>query len=156
LKKIDFKKIRDTLLGINDTPNRIALGVGLGLFLGVFPGTGAVAAIVCAFILRVNKAAALGSALLINTWINFVTFPIALAIGAFLFRLNATVLKTEWSTLIQHFTWRAFLDTVLRDTILAMFTGYSLIGLGFAVVGYFISYYIIKKTRRKKNDTVST
>ena len=106
-----LKRIRDNLLGINDSPNKIALGFGLGLFLGVLPGTGVIAAVVCSVALRVNKAASLAGALLVNTWINFVAFPLALIVGGFVFRIDPLLLKTKWLALLADFTWTHYLTS---------------------------------------------
>ncbi len=142
-----YKKIRDKLLGIHDTPHRIALGAGLGLFLGVFPGTGAIAAVVCAFIFRANKAAALAGALLVNTWINVVAFPVALAIGAALFRIDPATLSHQWSLLKHDFTWGGFFDLIIRDAALAVITGYIVIGLVLGGIGYAACHALISRKR---------
>jgi uncharacterized protein (DUF2062 family) len=145
-----FKELRNKLLGINDSPHRIALGAGLGLFLGVFPGTGAIAAIVGAFIIRANKAAALAGALLVNTWINVVSFPAALAIGAFILRVDPRTIAQDWSQLTGHFTWQALWSLLLRDTVIVLLAGYMLIGLLLGIAGYFFTYTLIRKVRNRR------
>lgn len=142
-------RLRDTLLGINDSAHRVALGAGLGLFLGVLPGTGPIAAIVCAFVIRANKAAALAGALVVNTWINIVTFPLAVAIGAFLFRIKPALIAHEWSAATRPFVWKSFLGFLLHDAVLALVTGYLIIGLGLAGIGYAATYAIVKKAQNK-------
>jgi uncharacterized protein (DUF2062 family) len=151
--KRKLKEIRDKLLGINDSAHRIALGVGLGLFLGVFPGTGAIAAIVGAFILRANKAAALAAALLVNTWINVVTFPLAVAIGAFVLRVDPKAIAQDWSRLTGHFSWNTLWDLLLRDTVLVLLAGYVLMGLVLGIAGYLLTYALIRKVRKKRGTT---
>lgn len=148
--KQKFKELRDKLLGINDSPHRIALGIGLGLFLGVFPGTGAIASIVGAFILRANKTAALAAALLVNTWINVVTFPLAVAIGAFILRIDPKIIVEDWSKLTGNFTWNALWELLLRNTILVLLAGYTLMGLALGLAGYFLTYALIRKIRKKR------
>jgi uncharacterized protein (DUF2062 family) len=148
-----LKRLRDKLLGINDSEHRIALGMGLGLFLGVLPGTGPIAAVTSAALLRVNKAAALAGALLVNTWINVVTFPLALAIGAFLFGIEPAALAGDWAALTTHFTWRRFAYIVLHDTVIALFVGYALIGLLLGAAGYAASYKITAARRAGRKPT---
>ena len=63
----------DKLFKINDTPQKIALGFGLGVFAGIFPGTGPVAAILLAYVFRANRASALFGSLFTNTWLNSVS-----------------------------------------------------------------------------------
>jgi uncharacterized protein (DUF2062 family) len=142
-------RLRDTMLGINDSAHRIALGMGLGLLLGVLPGTGAIAAVVCAFVIRANKAAALAGALVVNTWINVVTFPLAIAIGAFLFRIEPAGIVREWSAATRPFVWKSFLNFLLHDAVLALITGYAVIGLALAGAGYAATYALVKKAREK-------
>ncbi len=144
-----LKKIRDNLLGINDSPNKIALGFGLGLFLGVLPGTGVIAAVVCSVALRVNKAAALAGALLVNTWINIVAFPLALVVGGFVFRIDPDLLQVKWLALLADFTWNALLDTLILYAALAVFVGYLLLGLAMGIVGYVICLFAVVWTRKK-------
>jgi uncharacterized protein (DUF2062 family) len=147
-----FKK----LLGLEDTPNRIALGFGLGLFLGVLPGTGAIAAVVSAAFLRINKPASLAGALLVNTWINVVAFPAALVIGAFCFGINVATLKDQWAALFAHFSWQTLLSGIILKSILAVFVGYGAIGIIMALAGYFLALYAVKAFRPGSVRDVST
>ena len=80
--KNSFKSIYDKLVGIKDSPQKIALGFGLGVFCGILPGTGPMASVVLAFVFRVNKVAALAGSLLTNTWLSLVTFVLAVKIGS--------------------------------------------------------------------------
>jgi len=68
--KIIYRK----LVIINDTPQKIAQGFGLGVFLGVLPFFGPIAALVLSSLFRMNKAAAILASLLTNSWISVVTF----------------------------------------------------------------------------------
>ncbi|MDD5109551.1 MAG: DUF2062 domain-containing protein, partial [Candidatus Omnitrophica bacterium] len=62
-EKSGFNKILNFLFSklfkINDTAGKIALGVGLGVFSGLMPATGPLAALFLAFIFKANRAAAL-------------------------------------------------------------------------------------------------
>lgn len=152
------KKIRDNLLGLNDSPNKIALGFGLGLFLGVLPGTGAIAAVVCSVALRVNKAASLAGALLVNTWINIVAFPLALIVGGFIFRIDPLLLQVKWLALLDNYTWNALLDTLILYAALAVFIGYLVLGVAMGIAGYVICLFAVVWTRKglaKKNNSVN-
>jgi uncharacterized protein (DUF2062 family) len=151
-----LKKITENLLGINDSPNKIALGFGLGLFLGVLPGTGVIAAVVCAVAFRVNKAASLSGSLLVNTWINVVAFPLALVVGGFIFRIDPSQLEAKWLSLLDHFTWNALLDYLILYAVLAVFVGYLLLGVAMGIAGYAICLFAIvwsKKRAALKNDS---
>ncbi|MDI6606430.1 MAG: DUF2062 domain-containing protein, partial [Candidatus Omnitrophota bacterium] len=66
---------------INDSPRKVALGMGLGVFSGILPGTGPIAAVCLAFIFRANRAAALLGSLITNTWLSFFIFLVAIKTG---------------------------------------------------------------------------
>jgi uncharacterized protein (DUF2062 family) len=146
-----LRQLRDKLLGINDSTHRIALGVGIGLFLGVFPGTGPIAALVTAFIFRVNKAAALAGALAVNTWINIVTFPLAIAIGAFASGANPAGITREWSHATDPFIGKTFIAFLFHRAILAILAGYVIIGCVLAGIGYAVTFVIISSVRRGRD-----
>ena len=80
--KAFLKAIYDKLSKIDDSPQKIALGFGLGVFCGILPGTGPVAAVALAFVFRVNKIAAFAGGLLTNTWLSVVTFILAVRLGS--------------------------------------------------------------------------
>jgi uncharacterized protein (DUF2062 family) len=144
-------QLRDKLLGINDSTQRIALGAGLGLFLGVFPGTGPIAAIVMAFIFRVNKAASLAGALAVNTWINVVTFPLAIALGAFATGADPADIGREWSHATNPFIWKTFVAFLFHRGILTVVAGYVVIGCALAGIGYAVTFAIISRVRRSRD-----
>ena len=83
-----FKFLYLKLFRINDTPQRIAIGLGLGVFSGVLPGTGPVAALGLAFIFRVNRASALLGSIITNTWLSIPAFLLSVKVGAWLTGLN--------------------------------------------------------------------
>ena len=143
-----FKKFSSKLLGINDSPQRIARGAGIGLFLGVFPGTGPIAALVCAFLFRANKTAALAGALAVNTWINVITFPLAIAIGGILSGSDAATISREWTDAVSPFTLTRFLTFLFHRAILSLLSGYAIIGLALGGAGYLTTYLVIVKIRR--------
>lgn len=144
-----LRVLRDKLLGINDSPHRIALGAGLGLFLGVFPGTGPIAALVTAFVFRANKAAALAGALAVNTWINVVTFPLALAIGALIWGADPAIIKQEWAAATDPMVWRTFLSFLFHRAMLALGAGYALIGTALGGTGYIVVFALVRRIRKR-------
>ncbi|MBN2037917.1 MAG: DUF2062 domain-containing protein [Chitinispirillaceae bacterium] len=141
------RQLSHTLLGLSDSTHRIALGAGLGLFLGVLPGTGAIAALVMAFLLHANKAAALAGALAVNTWINIVAFPLALAVGAQVSGMEPSHIAGEWTAATSPFAWSTFLAFVLRHALLALISGYALIGLVMGCIGYAVVYFMVRNVR---------
>jgi len=143
-----FKAIYIQLFKIGDTPQKIALGFGLGVFLGIFPGTGPAVALLCAIILRVNRAAALVGALFTNTWTSIVTFLLAVKIGAVVMRLNWQDVRQEWVLFLRDFHWINIFKLSLLKTILPIILGYTIIGFALGLISYIVILIILKKRAR--------
>ena len=124
------KGLYERLVRMDDSPQRVALGFGVGVFLGLLPGTGPLAALAVAFVFRLNKAAALLGSVLTNTWLSFVTFALALKIGSALLGVN-------WSG-----------DASLVNVLKPLLVGYAVVGFGCALVAYLMALWVL--TRRRK------
>ena len=136
---------------INDSPQRIALGFGLGVFLGILPGTGPIASLVLATFFCVNRASALLGSVLTNTWLSFVTFLVSIKIGSFFLGLEWQTLKSGWEELITNFSWRSLLKISSLEIILPVALGYLIIGLISGALAY-LMVIIILIFRKKKKD----
>ena len=114
---------------INDSPQRIAIGFGLGVFLGMLPGTGPIASLVMAALLRVNKAAALAGSLLTNTWLSLVSLLFSVKVGAWIFGLKHQELFSQWRLFIRNPQWDPGL-------VLPVFTGYFALSLALGIAAF--------------------
>jgi len=143
-----FKKfisvIVNKLFKINDSPQRIALGVGLGVFSGLIPGTGPVAALFLAFIFRANRAAALLGSLLTNTWLSLATFILAIKTGSLVLGLHWQEVNQKMQGLTHDFGWAKFFKLSFLDVLLPVVTGYLIIGLLLAAASYLLTLVIIR------------
>lgn len=135
---------------INDTPQRIALGFGLGVFMGILPGTGPLAALCCAFLLRVNRAAAFLGGLLTNTWLSIITFLLAVKIGAFFLKLDWSTVYGQWQLFLKDFHWRNIFTSGVLDMALPVLLGYFIIALFAGVLGYMMSLAAVIQIRKAK------
>ena len=142
LKKL-FSVIVSKLFKINDSPQRIALGVGLGVFSGFMPGTGPVAALFLAFIFRANRAAALLGSLLTNTWLSLVTLVLAIKAGSLALGLHWQDVDRKMQGLLHDFSWAKFFKLSFLDVLLPVITGYLIIGLLLAAASYLLTLSII-------------
>ena len=144
-----FKKfitvILNKLFKINDTPRKIALGVGLGVFSGLMPGTGPAAAVFLAFLFRANRGAALLGSLLTNTWLSLVTFLLAIKAGSFVLGLHWQDVNRKMQGLFHDFGWAKFFKLSFLDVLLPVITGYMIIGLFLAAASYLLTLAIIRK-----------
>ncbi|MFA5287451.1 MAG: DUF2062 domain-containing protein [Candidatus Omnitrophota bacterium] len=142
------------LFKINDTPNKIALGLGLGVASGMFPGTGPLAALFLAVFFKVNRASALLGSLITNTWLSFVTFFLALRLGSAIFGISWDVLKNESRALFTGFQWGYLFKSSFLKIVMPLLAGYILTALFLGVFVYLASLIIIRKIKGgKKNET---
>ncbi|MCM8797584.1 MAG: DUF2062 domain-containing protein [Candidatus Omnitrophica bacterium] len=142
-----FNTLFTGLFRIDDTPQKISLGFGLGVFLGIFPGSGPVASVFLAMLLRVNRASALIGCLLTNTWISVVTLFLAIKIGFAIFgfdwnnivqQIGVDIVKLRWLDLFRASSFKVFLP---------VFIGYITIGLILGIFAYLIALFALKKLR---------
>lgn len=144
-----FNLLYTKLFGINDTPQRIALGFGLGVFLGNFPGTGPIAALFLAWALRLNRASALLGALLTNTWISFITFILSIKAGSFIMQTDWQDLLQNWLRFLKGFHWLDLLKLSVLKIILPVIFGYLVVSLFLGFIAYLMVLIIF--TYRRKN-----
>lgn len=135
------------LFRINDTPQRIALGFGLGVFSGILPGTGPLAALFLAFILRVNRASALLGSLLTNTWISFLTFILAIKVGSGILGVSWSDIQQDWDSFIRGFHWLMLFKLSVLKVIWPIIVGYIVIGFSLGLLAYLITLIIIIKVK---------
>lgn len=143
-----FNVLYTKLFRINDTPQRIALGLGLGVFSGILPGTGPLASLFLAFVFRANRASALIGSLFTNTWLSFLTFFLALKIGAATFGTKWQEVKQGWDSFLNGFQWSSLLKLSALKIISPLIVGYLEIAscLGFLVyLSTFIALRYIRK-----------
>lgn len=133
---------------IDDTPQKIALGLGVGVFLGVLPGTGPIAAVISASILRINKASALLGSLLVNTWINMVTFIFAIKIGSAIINSNWQQIYNESLIAFSNFKLSNFFKLPFLKLIVPILIGYIIIAFVMGFFAYILALGILN--HRKK------
>lgn len=142
-KIINFIFIK--LFLINDTPEKIALGVSLGVFCGLLPGTGPAAALFLAFIFRANRAAAFLGGIVTNTWLSLVTFILAIKLGSVILMMRWQDVYQKAHKIISDFHWSGFFKLSFLDVLLPLVVGYLVIGLFLAVTSYIITLHIIRR-----------
>ena len=145
-----FKAVYLKIFRINDTPQKIALGMGLGVFMGVIPGTGPIAALALAFLLKANRASALLGSILTNTWLSIPVFLLSLQAGAFLTGVNYGDLNERWSLLVKDFHWAALLDIGIYKFLIPILAGYALISFLIGAIAYVLAFTISVYSKRKK------
>lgn len=81
--KLHYYKI----VRIDDPPDKIARGVAIGVFMGIFPtfGLGIVFAVIAAYILKANRAAAVVGSFIMNPFTTPFFWALSSAVGAVIF-----------------------------------------------------------------------
>jgi len=147
-----FKSIYTKLVAINDTPQKIAQGFGLGVFLGILPGLGPIASLVLATILKMNRAAALLGSLLTNTWLSVVTFFMAVKLGSAAFGIDWKNACQNWKTLAANADWLDLFKLSALKIALPVMLGYLIISLLAGLLAYLIALGTVLAIRRKPTD----
>ena len=139
-----LKKLYIELFKINDTPQRIAAGLGLGVFLGILPGTGPLAALFLAWLLRLNRASALLGSLFTNTWLSIVTLLLSVKVGAAIMGLNWKEVREAWMLFLKDFHWVDLLKLSALNIILPVVVGYLTVAFCLGLAVYLITWIILK------------
>lgn len=139
------------LVKMNDTPQKISLGFGVGVFSGIMPGTGPVVALFLAWILRANRLAALLGSLLTNTWLSVVIFMLSIKVGSGILRLNWQDTYKGWTALSKDFHWPLLFKLSVSKTILTVIVGYVAVAFCIGMAVYLIALIAITRIRYAKN-----
>lgn len=141
--KTFFKSLYDKLVHINDSPQKIALGFGLGVFLGILPGAGPIAALALAFLFKVNRIAALTGGLLTNTWMSVVTFVLAVKIGSAATGKSWVAVYDQCKLILQNFHFRDLEHRVVFEILEPLVIGYIAVGLAAGILSYLLVLIIL-------------
>jgi len=136
------------LVRTNDTPQKVALGFGLGVFSGILPGTGPIAAVFLASLAKVNRATALLGSLATNTWLSFVTFLISIKIGSGLIGADWQDIKEKWSMLFKHFSFLGLFKLSVLKIIFPVMLGYLVVAICCGLVSYAVLILILKLRKK--------
>jgi uncharacterized protein (DUF2062 family) len=142
-----FKLVYAKLVTINDTDQRIALGFGVGVFCGIMPTMGPLAALFLAFALRLNRASALLGSLLTNTWLSIVTFILSIKIGSAIMKVSWGDVRQDWLLFLQGFKWQHLFKLSLLKIVLPVVIGYFLVSLFLGLFAYLITFLILRTIR---------
>jgi uncharacterized protein (DUF2062 family) len=134
-----------TIMSLDSHPGHISLGFAVGVFISFtppVPGFHTAAALVLAFVFRLNKVTCLT-----GTWVNspitiIPSMIIAYKLGAFLLGGSTTDLRLnslDWDTL----------KGVMLHHSKPLLLGCSIMGFAAALASYFICYRLVVFFRRK-------
>lgn len=143
-----IKKFFEKFFLINDTPHKIAAGVAIGIFCGVFPGLGIIITLILSSLLRLNRASAIAGFLIANVWMTTLLLSPAAIVGGFIFMENPEKNMAKFGEINRN-SFRSFLeDGIILDMAFSLLVGFLIVSGVTAVVFYFILYFLLKN---KKN-----
>lgn len=143
-----LNKLYEELTAVHEQPHAVAFSFALGVFLGVLPFTGVIAAIGVAYFFKLNKPAAILGSALTNGWLMLIVLGFALQTGAWSLGVSQVEIQAQWQDLVKGFTWQDLLSPVILKLIVPLALGFVILSLAFAVVGYFLALGIILWHRR--------
>ena len=133
------------LLRLNNSPREIALGVGLGVFIGVLPvyGLHTLLVVIAALLVRpANKIA-----ILLGTNISLPpTVPVITWAG---YEIGRRVLGNG----LEPLSWSVFKDITLQKLSSyypTLFIGSLILGVACAGIFYILTYFIVKMIKSRK------
>lgn len=150
-----FRQIFIKLFRINDTPQKIALGFGIGVFLGIIPGTGPIAALIVASFLHINRAAAILGSLLANTWTSILTILLSIKLGSAIMRLNWQEVYKGWLILLNNFHWVDLFKVSILKIILPVLIGYFVIAFCLGILVYLIFFLLLTIKRHESKNRIN-
>ncbi len=145
-----FGKILTELTSFKESPHILAFSFAFGVFLGVLPFTGVVAAIFLAWVLKLNKPAAVLGSVITNTWLGVITLGIAIQLGSGIMHMDFQNVSDQIHHLWQDFQWKDLMDSKLLPFMAAVAIGYFLISFLIAVLAYVFILGLILWHRRAK------
>ncbi|MBM3255276.1 MAG: DUF2062 domain-containing protein [Candidatus Omnitrophica bacterium] len=148
-----FKALYFKLFKINDSPQKIALGLALGVFSGFTPGIGLLTALFLAFLLRANRASAILGTLLTNTWTSLLTFILSIKLGSAIMGVSWKEVYAPWMLLIKDFHLKGLFSLSVTQVILPVALGYLVVAAFFGIVAYLVTLLIL--FLRKKDEDKS-
>jgi uncharacterized protein len=148
--------LRDKLrqvIGVKDSPRKIALSFGIGVFVGMSPllGFHTLLGILVAWVFRLNKFVTIVGVYVTNPWTIVPIYTFSTWIGARLLGLDHILPEINWHSIGVTELIRD-LEPILRPFI----AGSVFLGAVCAVMGYVVIYYaVIKQRKSGKIDDLS-
>lgn len=138
------------LLRTRDSTHKISLGLALGIFLGIMPFAGPLAALFFAYLLRLNRLAAFLGSLLTNTWTSFATFVLSIKIGSAIIGVDWHRTYGAWTALRQDFAWKKVFGLSFSDVLVPVALGYAVISLLIGITAYALTRAVFTVARKQR------
>jgi len=136
------------LLQVEDTPHRIALAFGIGVWLAFFPiiGIHTGLALLIAFLFRLNRAAMIVGVYVTNPWTLAPLYMAGTALGCEMLGVSSEGLALiDWDLHGRAF-YRALLES-LRPFVWPFVVGNTVLGVLGGLVGYVVLRTVLERRR---------
>lgn len=145
--KENLKNLIMKLVGIEDTPQKIALGFAIGVFWGIFPtvGIGTILSVIFASLFKANRISAIAGSLFGLPIFSLIYTIISIIIGGL-------ILGEKWSDLIllikeiRESGWRH----IMKYAITIYSVGIIVLSLVFSFIAYISTLYIVRVYKQRK------
>lgn len=143
ISKEKIKELLRSLLKLNNTPPEIALGVSIGVIIGVMPVYGFHTLLCVIFALLIPRANKI--AILIGTNVSLPpTVPLITWAG---YSIGRLILGSQYPALSLG-TFKGITFKGMLDFYYPLFIGSFILGLLLATMSYFVTLWVMKKRRK--------
>jgi len=136
------------LLKLDDTPHRIALAFGIGVWLAFFPilGIHTILGLLIAFLFRLNRPAILMGVYVSNPWTLAPLYMAGTVVGCEILGVSrAELTSIDWSLHGRAF-YRALFEN-LRPFVWPFVVGNTVLGVAGGLIGYIVLREILERRR---------
>lgn len=149
-----FRALYLKLFRIDDSPQKVAIGFGLGVFLGVMPAMGPIAALFLAMVFKVNRVSALLGSIITNTWLSIPVFILSIKAGSLVVGTSYDKIRAGWSALSNDFSLDKLFRLSVNDIVAPVIIGYVVVAAAIGVIAYAAALLVVR-LRKEKYYSVS-
>jgi len=143
----NLKRFYNRFLKLRGSTRQIALGMALGIFVGMTPFLGfhTAIAVMLASLVKWSKIAAGVGVFISNPLTAPIIYPLTFRLGALLTGFSEPI---QWSKLLKP---GAFMDLMKNSPmiIIDMLVGGILVGIPLAIIFYFLTYAAVSKAQKR-------
>lgn len=138
------EKIR-YIININEAPHRVALSLGVGLFIGMSPFLGfhTIIGIAIAWIFKLNKFITIIGVYVTNPWTIVPIYAFATWVGAKLLNMQGIIPDINWEDVSLY-----QIVYEMKSLLAPFLLGTTLLGLISGIAGYIIVYILMNRYRK--------
>ena len=138
-----------SLVSLNDSPQRIALGFAVGIFLAFSPllGLHTFLGLLIAFLFGLNRVAVLVGVFVNNPWTLVPIYGLAAYLGGLLVGFPPAVLGTslDWKALMQSRFWTELVKD--WEFLKPLLVGSTILSISCALISYPLALFLVRKAR---------